>query len=297
MRERFTRALADAGAWLVRYGSQPGATVGLVLALAIVATAILAPWIAPYAPKVTAGAALQAPSAVHPFGTDDLGRDTFSNVVYGTRVALAVGLITAVVSAAVGTLVGLTSGYAGGRWDDLLMRLTETFQMLPRFFLALLLVSLLGSDIVWIALLLGLTFWPGTARLLRSQVLSVRNREHVLAARAIGAHERGIMLRHVLPLAFAPVIISAARHVAGAILTEASLSFLGLGDPTLVSWGQLLANAQRFIRTAWWLFVFPGVALAMTVLATTLVADGLVAALRPASAAAGRRWPVVPPKE
>jgi peptide/nickel transport system permease protein len=115
-------------------------------------------------------------------------------------------------------------------------------------------------------------------------VLSVRSREHVVAARAVGVQERAIMLRHVLPLAFAPVIISAARMIAGAILTEASLSFLGLGDPTLVSWGQLLSNAQRFIRTAWWLFVFPGAALALTVLATTLVADGLVGALRPSSA-------------
>lgn len=291
MKERLTSALAHslayalahARGWLARYRRQPGATAGLILALVIVITAVGAPWIAPYPPKVTAGAALQAPSAAHPFGTDDLGRDMFSNVVYGAQVALVIGLTTALTAALIGTLVGLLSGYTGGRWDDLLMRLTETFQMLPRFFLALLLVSLLGSDIVWIALLLGLTFWPGTARVLRSQVLSVRSREHVIAARAVGVHERAIMLRHVLPLAFAPVIISAARMVAGAILTEASLSFLGLGDPTLVSWGQLLSNAQRFIRTAWWLFVFPGAALALTVLATTLVADGLVGALRPAS--------------
>jgi peptide/nickel transport system permease protein len=270
--------------WFARYRQQPGATAGLVLILAVLALAVFAPWIAPFAPKVTVGAALQPPSAAHPFGTDDLGRDTFSNVVHGARVALVVGLTTALTAAVIGTLVGLVSGYAGGRWDDILMRLTETFQLLPRFFLALLLVSLLGSDIVWIALLLGLTFWPGTARLLRSQVLSVRGREYVTAARAGGVHERRIMLRHVLPNAFAPVVISAARQIAGAILTEASLSFLGLGDPTLVSWGQLLSNAQRFIRTGWWLFVFPGAALALTVLATTLVADGLVAALRPSSA-------------
>jgi peptide/nickel transport system permease protein len=277
-------ALTHARGWLARYRRQPGATAGLALALAVLVTAVFAPQIAPFPPKLTAGAALQPPSALHLFGTDDLGRDTFSNVIYGARVALVVGLTTALTAAVIGTLVGLVAGYAGGRWDDLLMRLTETFQLLPRFFLALLLVSLLGSDIVWIALLLGLTFWPATARLLRSQVLSVRSREHVVAARAVGVHERAIMLRHVLPLAFAPVIISAARMVAGAILTEASLSFLGLGDPTLVSWGQLLSNAQRFIRTAWWLFVFPGAALALTVLATTLVADGLVAALRPSSA-------------
>jgi peptide/nickel transport system permease protein len=284
MMTRLAAFLAHARSWLARYRRQPGAVAGLILALIVIFTAIFAPWIAPFPPKMTAGPALEPPSTTHLFGTDDLGRDLFSNVVHGARVALVVGLTTALTSAVIGTLVGLVSGYAGGRWDDLLMRLTETFQLLPRFFLALLLVSLLGSDIVWIALLLGLTFWPGTARLLRSQTLSVRSREHVTAARAVGVHERAIMLRHVLPLAFAPVIISAARMVAGAILTEASLSFLGLGDPTLVSWGQLLSNAQRFIRTAWWLFVFPGAALALTVLATTLVADGLVAALRPHSA-------------
>lgn len=287
MKERLARARARARGWLARYRRQPGATAGLILALVIVTTAIGAPWLAPYPPKLTAGPALQPPSAAHLFGTDDLGRDLFSNVVHGARVALLVGLTTALTSAVIGTLVGLLSGYLGGRWDDLLMRLTETFQLLPRFFLALLLVSLLGSDIIWIALLLGLTFWPGTARVLRAQVLSVRGREHVLAARAVGVHERTIMLRHVLPLAFAPVIISAARMVAGAILTEASLSFLGLGDPTLVSWGQLLSNAQRFLRTAWWLFLFPGAALALTVLATTLVADGLVGALQPSSARRG----------
>lgn len=284
MRVRLAAFLVHARSWLTRYRRQPGALAGLILALIVVFSALCAPWIAPYPPKLTAGPALQPPSAAHLFGTDDLGRDLFSNVVHGARVALAVGLTTALTSAVIGTLVGLVSGYAGGRWDDLLMRLTETFQLLPRFFLALLLVSLLGSDIVWIALLLGLTFWPTTARLLRSQALSVRSREHVTAARAVGVHERTIMLRHVLPLVFAPVVVSAARMVAGAILTEASLSFLGLGDPTLVSWGQLLSNAQRFIRTAWWLFVFPGAALALTVLATTLVADGLVAALRPHSA-------------
>ena len=184
----------------------------------------------------------------------------------------------------IGTPVGLLSGHLGGRRDDRLMRLTETVQMLLRFFLALLLVSLLDSDILWIARLLGLTFWPSTARLLRSQALSVRNREHVLAARAIGAPERVIMLRRVLPLAFTPVIISAAQQMADAILTEASLSFLGLGDPTMASWGQLPSNAQRFIRTAWRLFVFPGAALALTVLATTLAADGLAAVLQPSSA-------------
>ncbi|MBM3129855.1 MAG: ABC transporter permease [Chloroflexi bacterium] len=267
--------------WFIRYAHQPGALVGLGIGLVILLIAIFANIIAPTNPKVTVADALHAPSLAHWFGADDLGRDTFSNVIHGTRVALIVGLVTALTSTLIGTLVGLVSGYVGGWWDDLLMRVTETFQMLPRFFLALLLVSLFGSNIMWVALMLGLTFWTGPARLLRSQVLSIKNREFVIAARSIGAHELAIMFRHVLPNAFAPVVVSAARQIAGAILTEAGLSFLGLGDPTLVSWGQLLNNAQRFIRTAWWLFVFPGAALALTILSTTLIADGLVAALRP----------------
>ncbi len=267
--------------WFVRYARQPGAITGLVIGLAVLVIAIFANVIAPANPKVTVGDPLLPPSLTNWFGTDDLGRDTFANVVHGARVALMVGLVTAFTSALIGTFVGLVSGFLGGFWDDALMRVTETFQMLPRFFLALLLVSLFGSNTLWVALMLGMTFWPGTARLLRSQVLSLKSREFVIAARSVGVHESAIMFRHVLPNAFAPVVVSAARQIAGAILTEAGLSFLGLGDPTLVSWGQLLNNAQQFIRTAWWLFTFPGAALALTVLATTLIADGLVAALRP----------------
>jgi peptide/nickel transport system permease protein len=267
--------------WIARYAQHPGALVGFAIGLAILLVAIFANVIAPANPKVTVADALLVPSSAHWFGTDDLGRDTFANVIHGTRVALMVGLVTALTSAIIGTLVGLASGFLGGFWDDALMRVTETFQMLPRFFLALLLISLFGSNIVWVALMLGMTFWPSTARLLRSQVLSLRSREFVIAARSIGVHESAIMFRHVLPNAFTPVVVSAARQIAGAILTEAGLSFLGLGDSTLVSWGQLLNNAQRFIRTAWWLFAFPGGALALTVLSTTLIADGLVAALRP----------------
>jgi peptide/nickel transport system permease protein len=249
----------------------------------IVLVALFAGQIAPAPPKTAVAGPLLAPSAGHWFGTDDLGRDLFSNVVYGARAALIVGLVTAGASLLIGTFIGLLSGYAGGLTDDLLMRLTETFQLMPRFFLALLLITVFGGSIWFVALLLGLTFWPGTARVLRAQVLSLRGREFVLAARALGARHHQIMLRHILPNALAPVIVAAATQIAGAILTEAGLSFLGLGDPTQVSWGQMLNDAQRFIRTAWWLFLFPGAALALTVLATTLIADGLNQALRPSS--------------
>jgi peptide/nickel transport system permease protein len=279
---RFSLAIPrlDRTSWAGRYLRQPAAVVGLALGALILLVALFAGQIAPAPPKTAVAGALLAPSAEHPFGTDDLGRDTFSNVVFGARAALIVGLVTAGTSLVVGTLVGLTSGYFGGAADDVLMRITETFQLMPRFFLALLLITIFGGDIWFVALLLGLTFWPGTARILRAQVLSLRSREFVVAARSLGAQHGRVMLRHVLPNAIAPVVVSSATQIAGAILTEAGLSFLGLGDPTLVSWGQMLNDAQRFVRTAWWLFVFPGAALALTVLATTLIADGLNQALR-----------------
>ena len=269
--------------WFARYVRQPAALAGLALGIVIVLVAIFAGAIAPSKPKTAVADSLLAPSAGHWFGTDDLGRDVFSNVVFGTRAALIVGLLTAGTSLVVGTLVGLLSGYFGGYTDDALMRLTETFQLMPRFFLALMLITVFGGSIWLVALMLGLTFWPATARVLRAQVLSLRGREFVLAARSLGARHHRIMLRHVLPNALAPVVVSAATQISGAILTEAGLSFLGLGDPTVVSCGQMLNDAQRFVRIAWWLFVFPGAALALTVLATTLIADGLNQAMRPSS--------------
>jgi peptide/nickel transport system permease protein len=155
------------------------------------------------------------------------------------------------------------------------MRLTELFQIVPRFFLALIVVALLGSSIWLIVLLLGLTYWPGTARLLRAQMLSLRARDYVLAARAVGVPETSILLRHVLPGSLPPIITLAALHVGGAILIEAGLSFLGLGDRNVVSWGALLNDAQQFVRVAWWMSVFPGLAITLTVLGLNLLADGL----------------------
>ncbi len=267
--------------WVARYAGRRGGLIGAGLALVLLLVALCSDLIAPANPKIAVSGPLLPPSSARWFGTDDLGRDVFSNVIYGSRVALFVGLVTALTSGIIGTVVGLTAGYRGGYVDDVLMRITEVFQLLPRFFLALLLVALFGNRIEWVALMLGATFWPGTARLLRSQVLSLREREFVLAAQTLGATDLAIMLRHILPNALSPVIVSLARQIAGAILTEASLSFLGLGDPTLVSWGQLLNNAQRFTRTAWWLFVFPGAALVGAILSTTLIADALVDVLRP----------------
>ena len=267
------RRRAD-GFWS-RFRRRPAAPVGLALLLALVLAALAADRIAPGDPFALSRDVLSPPSGAHLFGTDELGRDLFRAVLHGTRASLLVGIVSIGLATAIGIVVGGVAGYAGGLVDDGLMRLTELFQVVPRFFLALITVALLGSSIWLIVLLLGLTYWPGTARLLRSQVLTLRDREHVVAARAIGVHEGAILARHVLPGALPPVITQAALQVGGAILVEAGLSFLGLGDRNVISWGGLLNDAQQFVRQAPWMSAFPGLAITLTVLALNLVADGL----------------------
>jgi peptide/nickel transport system permease protein len=246
-----------------------------------VGVAVLANVIAPGDPFRRAGPPLQPPSSQYWFGTDDLGRDVFAGVVHGSRPSMLVGFAAALTSAVVGTLVGSVAGYFGRLTDDVLMRLTELVQVVPRFFLVLIVAALFGPSLTTVALLLGLTFWPGTARLLRAQILSLRNRDFVLAARAIGVPQRGILARHVLPNAVAVVVVSTSLQVGSAILVEAGLSFLGLGDRSVVSWGNMLNLAQPLIRVAWWAAVFPGLAITVTVMAANMVGDGLNAALDP----------------
>ena len=220
----------------VRFRTQPGALFGVAVLAVLLGLALFAARIAPGDPFATSRAVFLPPSASHPFGTDDLGRDLYRSVVHGARASLLVGILTTIIATIIGVLVGACAGYFGGFVDDALMRLTELFQVVPRFFLVLITVALFGSGLRLIILLLGLTYWPGTARLLRGQVLSLRNREHVVAARAIGVREPVILVRHVLPMALPPIITLSALTVGGAILVEAGLSFLGLGDRNVVSW-------------------------------------------------------------
>jgi peptide/nickel transport system permease protein len=264
-----------------RFLRQPTAVTGLTLLLAIASVAFLAPWLAPGNPLSGGGPPLQAPSPEHPLGSDDLGRDILSQLLHGARVSLFVGLAVAVIATLVGVLVGGVAGFFG-RWvDDGLMRLTEFVLVLPRFFLAIIVTTFFGGGLLNIVLLLGMTFWPSTARLLRAQILSLREREFVVAARAAGATEPAILTRQVLPNAMPPVLVNASLQVGGAILIEAGLSFLGLGDRSQVSWGYMLNSAQPFILIAWWMSVFPGLALLLTVVAVNLVADGLNEAWNP----------------
>lgn len=264
-----------------RYRRQQPAMVGLLLLAGLLGVALLADVIAPGDPLRRAGAPLQPPSGRNWFGTDDLGRDVFAGVVHGSRPSLLIGFAAAFTSAVVGTLVGSVAGYFGRVADDVLMRLTELVQVVPRFFLVLIVAALFGPSLPVVALLLGLTFWPGTARLLRAQILTLRGRDFVLAAHAIGVPSSRILARHVLPNALGVVVVSTALQVGSAILVEAGLSFLGLGDRTLVSWGNMLNLAQPLIRIAWWAAVFPGLAITLTVMAANMLGDGLNAVLDP----------------
>lgn len=248
-----------------------GATlIGAVALLATVGAALY-----PIPPGPTDARALLPPSAQHWLGTDDLGRDVLAGVLHGARVSLIVGIVAALTSSLVGVTVGVVSGYRGGVVDDLLMRLTELVQTVPRFFLAVLVAAVFGPSFLGLTLILGLTFWPQTARLLRSQVFSLREREFVLAARALGGSDAWVMRTHILPNCATIAITSGALQVGAAILVEAGLSFLGVGDRSVVSWGRMLNDAQPFLRIAWWTSVFPGVTLAATVLGANLFADGL----------------------
>lgn len=259
-------------AWYVR---NPQLAIGLPIVLCFVLMAILAPTVAPFSPFKSAGQAFLPPSQSNLFGTDDLGRDILSGVLYGARTSLIIGLSVATTSFLIGTFVGSISGYAGGWVDDLLMRLTELVMLMPRFFLALVVVALFGSSLRNLILVLALTNWGFMSRLTRAGVLSAKESDYVIAARSMGMREWRILFKHVLPNILAPVITYAALQVGSAILIEAGLSFLGLGDPNTISWGFMLNTAQAFMRRAWWMAVFPGGAIAIFVLGINLLGDGL----------------------
>jgi peptide/nickel transport system permease protein len=250
--------------------------LGILVGLAVVA--VLAPWLAGHNPASIGAEALRPPSAAHPFGTDDLGHDVFAGVLHGARTSLVTGLLAAALSLVIAVVIGGIAAMKGGALDHLLMRATEFVQALPRFFLIVLIVSLFGSLYGLIVVVIALTTWPSTARLFRAQAMAVVGRDFVMAARASGASDWTILVRHVWPLARAVVAAEAAYTVGGAILAEAGLSFLGLGDPTVISWGALLGAANHFVREAWWMSIFPGAAITLTVLACNMLAASLVTA-------------------
>ena len=266
---------------LVRIFRSGAGRVGVVLTCGLLAVALLAGWIAPANPFASVGPPLRPPTLAHPMGTDDLGRDVLSGVVYGTRTSLLLALIVSLLTGSIGMTVGSLAAWQGKRADDALMRITEFVQVVPRFFLAVIVIALFGPGLDRLILLLGLTSWPWIARVVRAEVLSLKQREFVEAARSLGAGHVRVLLREVLPNALPPVVVAVSMSAASVILIEAGLSFLGLGDPDVVSLGYLANNAQRFLRVAWWMAAFPGVAIALAVLGLNLLGDGLNEVLNP----------------
>jgi peptide/nickel transport system permease protein len=255
--------------------------LGLGLFLALCGVALLTDRLFPDDPFAAVGAPLRSPSLAHLFGTDDLGRDLLAAVVHGLRTSLGIALGVVAIAGPLGIGVGTLAGYRGGPTDDVLMRAAEFVQVVPRFFLAVLVMALVGPGLDRLVLLLGLTAWPGIARVVRAETLSLKARPFIEASRALGASSSRTLLRELLPNALPPALVVLSLAAAGAILTEAGLSFLGLGDPAVVSLGYLAKNAQQFLRVAWWLAVFPGAAIAFSILALALCGDVLGDALRP----------------
>jgi peptide/nickel transport system permease protein len=264
-----------------RFARNPLALFGLLLAAAMTMVAVLAPLIAPAGPFDIGAARLVEPGMQHWFGTDHLGRDILTGVLYGTRTSLLVGLLSVLMALVIGIVVGAIAGYYGGRIDDLLMRLTEVFQVMPRFFLALFIVAIFGANLWGIIFVIGILNWSEIARLLRAEFLSLRERPFVTAARAYGAGDTDIIVKEILPNAISPVVVAGSLQVASAILLEAALGFLGVGDPNVMSLGSMLNNAQQYIRQAWWTVTFPGIALCLLTLGIALLSDGLNDSLNP----------------
>ena len=252
----------------------------LVLALYLIVV-VFADSIALSDPMKTSAATLQPPSRQYPFGTDDLGRDVFSGVVHGARNSLLIGLTVAVLSGLLGAGIGLIAGYAGGWLDDVLMRLTELFLTPPRFFLALVMAAIFGSSFTNLIVLLSLTFWPMTARLIRAETLTIKQHDFVLAARALGSSHARILRRELLPHLWPLLITNTVVRVGGVILLEAGLEFLGLGDQSRMTWGYLLHNGQHFMRDAWWMVVFPILAISLLLVAINVAGDELNRVLSP----------------
>jgi peptide/nickel transport system permease protein len=259
------------------------AMAGGSVVLLLGAVALCAPLLAPYDPAAyDVKQILLAPGPQHWFGTDQLGRDVLSRMLYGARISMAVGFVSVGIAVLLGTLIGTLAGYYGGRVDELLMRFVDLMLNFPRLFLLLTLIALLRPSIWVIMAVIGFTGWMGLARLVRGEILSLREREFVQGARALGAADARIMVKHILPNALVPVLVSATLGVAGAILTESGLSFLGLGvQPPTPSWGNILIDGKANIEIAWWLSAFPGLAILATVLAYNLLGEGLRDALDP----------------
>jgi peptide/nickel transport system permease protein len=265
--------------------SNPLAVIGFVIIAGILLLALIAPLIAPYDPNaIDVKAILLSPSYSHWMGTDGLGRDVFSRMLYGARISLMVGFVAVGIATAIGIVLGAIAGFYRGWVDTVIMRIVDVMLSIPTFFLILAVIAFLTPSIWNIMIVIGLTSWMGVTRLVRAEFLSLRNREFVLAAQALGAKDARLIFTHLLPNSLTPIIVSSILGIASAVLVESGLSFLGLGvQAPQASWGNILTDGKEYIQFAWWLSLFPGLAILVTVLGYNLLGDGLRDAYNPRS--------------
>lgn len=268
-------------AFVQRFARHRAALVGMAILLMVVLIALVGPIFYPRNPFELVGQPFLEPFGRFLLGTDSLGRDVAAGIVQGARTSLMIGALAAVVATILGTLLGGFAGYFGGRLDDTLMRATEFFQTIPSFIFAILLVALMHPSVQSVVIAVSVVSWPPMARLVRGEFLALRNREFVQACIGVGMSDMRVIFLHVLPNCLSPIIVTGSLLVATAILVESGLSFLGLGDPNVMSWGYMVGASRDFLRHAWWLCAIPGIAIMLTVLSINLVGDGLNDALNP----------------
>jgi len=264
------------------FARNPSAIVGMALLLIVVLVSVAGPWLYPADPFEIRAAPFTPPFTADAWlGTDYLGRDALTMLIYGGRATLLVGAVAAVLSVSIGVTLGAFAGYYGGNVDAALMRVTEFFQVLPSLLFAMVVVTLFGPTLVTVTLAIGIVSWTGTARLTRAEFMKYRGLEFVRAERAIGARHARIIWKVILPNALPPLIVSATLAIGAAILFQAGLSFLGLADPNQMSWGLMIGSSREYVLSCWWAVAFPGAAIFITVLAVSLIGDGLNDALNP----------------
>lgn len=265
--------------------NNPLALIGFIIIAGILLLALIASFIAPYDPDaIDVKAILLSPSSLHWMGTDGLGRDVFSRMLYGARISLMVGFVAVGIATAIGIVLGAIAGFYRGWVDTLIMRIVDVMLSIPTFFLILAVIAFLTPSIWNIMIVIGLTSWMGVTRLVRAEFLSLRNREFVLAAQTLGAKDARLIFAHLLPNSLTPIIVSSILGIASAVLVESGLSFLGLGvQAPQASWGNILTDGKEYIQFAWWLSLFPGLAILITVLGYNLLGDGLRDAYNPRS--------------
>jgi peptide/nickel transport system permease protein len=279
------KTLQVEGPWreaLRMFARNPSAIVGMLMLGLMLLVSLGGPWLMGADPFEIRAAPMTPPFSEDALlGTDYLGRDVLTTLIYGGRTTLLVGAVAALLSVSIGITLGAMAGYYGGRVDAVLMRVTEFFQVLPALLFAMVVVTLFSPTLLTITLAIGVVSWTGTARLTRAEFLKYRNLEFVRAERAIGASHARIIWQVILPNALPPLIVSATLAIGSAILFEAGLAFLGLGDPNQMSWGLMIGSSRQYVLTCWWAVAFPGVAIFVTVLAVSLIGDGLNDALNP----------------